>query len=145
VHPGFELSTLDVVGRGSTLGYLLRFCGEIDKDFCFNIDRVGDTVFFIRQESSPTALIPDICGYGHTFPEAHTTWEPEVKGSTSHQRVTQYEFGGLWLLVRSKSDGYLKHEVDLDSQSNDIGIPETKKDPAQARQDECRDDESTLL
>jgi hypothetical protein len=47
--------------------------------------------------------------------------------------------------VRSESDGYLKQKADPDSQSNDVGIPETKTSPAKARQDECRDDESTLL
>ena len=48
-------------------------------------------------------------------------------------------------MVRSESNGYLKQEVDFDSQTNDVGILETKKSPAKARQDECRDDESTLL
>ena len=62
-----------------------------------------------------TALIPDIYGYGHSFPEVHTMWEPEVKGLSSHQHVIQYDFGGLKFLVRSESDGYLKHAADLDA------------------------------
>jgi hypothetical protein len=115
MHPDFDLSSLDIVGCGSTLGNLLRFCGGLDKDFRFNVDLVGDTVFLIRKESSPTALISNICGYGHTFPEAHTIWEPEVKGSASHQRIIQYDFGGLKFMVRSESDGYLKEEAELDA------------------------------
>lgn len=127
MHPDLDLSSFDVVGCGSTLGNLLRFCGGIDKDFRLDIDRVGDTVFFIRKESSPTALIPDVYGYGHSFPEAHTMWEPVVKGSASHQRIIQYDFGGLKFLVRSESDGYLKQAARLDAQPNDAETAHTSK------------------
>ena len=40
--------------------------------------------------------------------ENYTTWEKEVKGSESHQRVIQYFFGGLKCLVRFECDGYLE-------------------------------------
>ena len=128
MHPDFDLLLLDVVGCGSTLGNLLRFCAGIDKDFRFDIARVGDTVFFIRKESSPTALIYNIRGYGHSFPEAHTIWEPDVQGSTSHQCIIQYDFGGLKSLVRSESDGYLKQTVDRNTQRNDAKTANTSKD-----------------
>lgn len=127
MHSDFDLSALDIVGCGSTLGNLLRFCGRINRDFRFNVDLVGDTVFFIRKESSPTVLISDICGYGHAFPEAHTTWEPDVKGSASHQRIIRYDFGGLKFMVRSESDGYLKQEVELDTQPKDVAATNTSK------------------
>jgi hypothetical protein len=122
MHPYFDLSSLDVVGCGNTLGNILRFCGGSDRDFRFNIDMVDNTVFFVRKESSPIALISDICGYGHTFPEAHTFWEQDVRGSAFHQRIIQYDFGGLKFMVRSESDGYLKKEADLDTKI----ITETK-------------------
>lgn len=128
MHPDFDPLLLDVVGCGSTLGNLLRFCAGIDKDFRFDIDRVKDTVFFTRKESPPTALIHNIRGYGHSFSEAHTIWEPDVKGSTSHQRIIQYHFGGLKFLVRSESDGYLKQAVDCDTQRNDSKTANTAKD-----------------
>jgi len=128
MHPDFDPLLLDVVGCGSTLGNLLRFCAGIDKDFRFDIDRVRDTIFFIRKESSPTALIHNIRGYGHSFPEAHTIWEPDVKGSASHQRIIQYDFGGLKFLVRSENDGYLKQTVDRDTQRNDAKTANTSKD-----------------
>jgi len=127
MHPDFDLSSLNIVGCGSTLGNLLRFCGGLDKDFRFGVDLVGDTVFFIRKESSPTALISNICGYGHTFPEAHTIWEPEVRGSASHQRIIQYDFGGLKFMVRSESDGYLKQEAELDTQPKDVTATNTSQ------------------
>jgi len=71
------------------------------------IEVVGDTVFFLRRENSPTELIPGVHGFGHTFPEAYTTWASEVGGSESHQRVLSYTFAALKFLVRFEADGYL--------------------------------------
>lgn len=70
---------------------------------------VGDTIFLIRRENSPTQLIPGVRGYGHTFPESYTTWPPDVKNSASHQRVIRYDLGGLNCVIRFEADGYLKH------------------------------------
>jgi len=133
-HPDADLSSFHIVGCGSTLGNLLCFCAGIDKDFRFDIDRIGDTVFFIRKENSPTALIHNICGYGHSFPETHTIWEPDVKGSASHQRIIQYDFGGLKFLVRSESDGYWKQAVDLDAQHNDAETANTSDDLLESKE-----------
>lgn len=65
-----------------------------------------------HEAGGPKALIPDVRGYGHTFPEACTTWDKEVRGSESHQRLVRYDFAGLKLLVRSETDGYLKNKVE---------------------------------
>lgn len=46
-------------------------------------------------------------GYGHTFPEANTTWEADVKGSASHQRLIRYNVAGLDMVVRFEADGYI--------------------------------------
>ncbi|KAF4631357.1 hypothetical protein G7Y89_g6770 [Cudoniella acicularis] len=97
---------LDLVACGSTLGNLLRFVRGQDKLFRILVEAVHDTVFFIRRENSPTELIPNVRGYGHSFPEAYTSWDPAVKGSASHQRLIRYRFGGLALLVRFEGDGY---------------------------------------
>jgi hypothetical protein len=100
------------VGCGSTLGNLLRFASGIERSFRINIERLGNTLFLIRKEKSPTELISGVVGYGHTFPEMHTTWGPDVKGSVSHQRIINYELGGTKILVRSECDGYVKDRVD---------------------------------
>ena len=68
-------------------------------------------MFFVRKENSPTEVIKVVKGYGHTFPEAYTRWEEDVKGSVSHQRIIRYEFGGLRCVVRSESDGFHKELV----------------------------------
>ena len=108
MQPLYDLKAVDVVGCGSTLGNLLRFAGSQSRPFRFDVDVIGDTVLFVRRETSPTELITGLHGYGHTFPEAYTTWDSEVRNSCSHQRIVQYEFGGLKVLLRTETDGYVR-------------------------------------
>ncbi|KAE8855687.1 hypothetical protein PTNB73_09973 [Pyrenophora teres f. teres] len=108
-NPKFPTSNVDLFACGSTLGNLLRFARGIDKAFRFNVEVIGNTVFFIRKENDPKEVIKDIRGFGHTFPEAYTTWDKDVKGSDTHQRIIKYTFGGLNCLVRFESDGYIKN------------------------------------
>lgn len=112
LQPDFDLQSVDVVGCGSTLGNLLRFASSSPKPFRFDVDIVEDTIIFVRRESSPTEVIQDVRGYGHTFPEGYTTWGSDVRRSVSHQRIIRYEFGGLQFLVRTETDGYVKDPND---------------------------------
>ncbi|PYI04382.1 hypothetical protein BO78DRAFT_431434 [Aspergillus sclerotiicarbonarius CBS 121057] len=105
--PNFDTTDIDIVACISTLGNLLHFIRKVDKKFRMIVETVGTTVFFIRREDSPTQTISDVRGYGHTFPETYTTWDPAVKGSESHQRILRYNFSGMTCLVRFKGDGYL--------------------------------------
>lgn len=99
---------LDIFTCRSTLSRLLNFVMEEEAEFRMLAYKVGRTIFLIRRENSPMELIPDVRGFGHTFPEANTTWETDVKGSASHQRIIRYAFGGLRLAVRFEADGYMK-------------------------------------
>ena len=108
-EPNFRTSQVDILACSSTLGNLLRFVRGENKAFRMLVQVVGDTVFLIRRENSPTQLIPDVKGYGHTFPENYTTWASNVKNSASHQRIIRYDLGGLDCLVRYEVDGYLRH------------------------------------
>lgn len=90
------------------MGNLLRFVRRRDTPFRLLVEKVDRTVFFIRRENSPTELIQGVRGFGHTFPEAYTTWEADVKGSSSHQRLLCYTFGSLHFVVRFEADGYIK-------------------------------------
>ncbi|KAF7719426.1 Uncharacterized protein PECH_006862 [Penicillium ucsense] len=70
------------------------------------VEVVGSTVFLIRREHSPPETIPDIRGYGHTFPKSYTLWDASVKGSESHQRLVNYNFAGMKCVVRFEVDGF---------------------------------------
>ncbi|WEW56459.1 hypothetical protein PRK78_001903 [Emydomyces testavorans] len=109
--PEVDTGLVDIFTCASVLGKLFRFIqGDDDKEFRFIVEKVGDTVFFVRKEDSPTQLIPNIRGYGHSFLDEYTSWEKDVKDSKSHQRIIKYKFGGLDFLVRFECDGYMKQD-----------------------------------
>ncbi|KAF2089182.1 hypothetical protein K490DRAFT_13385, partial [Saccharata proteae CBS 121410] len=98
----------DIFVCGFIMRKLLDVASGVWPDhFRFLVEAVGGTVFFNRREDCPEAVYPVRRGYGHTFPEAYTTWEPAVRGSVSHQRLVEYTFAGLRFVVRSGADGYL--------------------------------------
>lgn len=107
----FDPSVIDIVACGSTLGNILRFASQKGRAFNMDGELIGNTLFLIRKEVSPTEIIKDVHGYGHTFPEENTEWEKDVKGSVSHQRILRYKFGDLTCLVRFESDGYLLSQL----------------------------------
>ena len=106
--PYFPSGSVDIVACSSTLGNLLRVVRGDDKPFKFLIEAIGRSVFLERREQTPTDVIPDVRGFGHTFPEAYTTWDPDAKGSICHQRIIKYAFNGLKCLVRFGVDGYMR-------------------------------------
>ncbi|KFA51347.1 hypothetical protein S40293_03214 [Stachybotrys chartarum IBT 40293] len=93
----------------STMNNLLQFCkGESDRKFRMFVERMGDTVHLIRRQNSPLELLPgEIYGYGHTFPEAYTTWDADVKQCKSHQRIIRYKLGDLNMMLRFEGDGFV--------------------------------------
>ena len=110
VNPEFS-QDIDVVCCGNTMGNLLGFAGSSDGTFRFNIEIVEDTAFLVRKGAFPEELIENVWGYGHTFPEAYTSWGKGLKGSVSHQRLIKYTFGGLKILFRSECDGFLEEKA----------------------------------
>ncbi|KAH7152728.1 hypothetical protein EDB81DRAFT_432539 [Dactylonectria macrodidyma] len=104
-----EPTPVNIVACSSAIGNLLRFSrGDEDiRSFRILVEVIGDAVHLIRRENSPKELIPDVKGFGHTFPEAYTTWDGDARRSTSHQRIVKYKFGGLDMMVRFEGDGFI--------------------------------------
>ncbi|KAG9247287.1 hypothetical protein BJ878DRAFT_435570 [Calycina marina] len=120
-HPELP-KDINVVACNSTLGNLLRLIRRQNKSFRILVILVDQTLFLIRRENSPTEIMQDVRGFGHTFPKAYTTWGPDVTQSESHQRLLRYAFGDLQLLVRFEADGYLP-------QSHDKAIQQVQSRP----------------
>ncbi|PTB62615.1 hypothetical protein BBK36DRAFT_1172376 [Trichoderma citrinoviride] len=99
---------IDIVGCNSTIGNLLRFVQGTERSFRMLVEVVGKTVHLIRRENSPKEQILGVRGFGHAFPEAYTTWTPDVRPSKSHHRILKFRFGGLDLLVRHSADGCIE-------------------------------------
>ncbi|EGR46155.1 uncharacterized protein TRIREDRAFT_80578 [Trichoderma reesei QM6a] len=108
MHP--QSLDIDIVGCNSTIGNLLRFVQGTERSFRMLVEVVGKTVHLIRRENSPKEQILGVRGFGHAFPEAYTTWTPDVRPSKSHHRILKLRFGGLDLLVRHSADGYIEDE-----------------------------------
>ena len=107
VHPEIDLEDVDVVICRNTMAKLFDFVTMNSKNFEIDVEIIGDKAVFIRKERKATEFIDGFRGFGHTFPEEYTRWGSEVKGSSSHHRVAEYEFAGLQYLLRFESDGYL--------------------------------------
>lgn len=101
---------IDIVACNKTFEYLLSFMRSADKTFRMLVELIDGTVFFVRRENTATERLSNVRGYGHSFPEAYTTWDAEVKASITHKRVIAYQFGDLRFLVRTQGDGYLPEE-----------------------------------
>lgn len=112
VSPDFDLTSVSIFGCGNTVGSLLSFARNEDRTFRFGVELLGETLFLVRKTNKPGELIEDVRGYGHSFPEAYTSWDQDVRGSASHQRLVSYHFGGMKLVIRSECDGYLPELVD---------------------------------
>ncbi|KAG5917003.1 hypothetical protein E4U61_003128 [Claviceps capensis] len=113
IKPIESFGTVDLFGCGSTLASLLHFAQGKAPFFRILVEVVGSVVHLVRRERSPRETIPDVRGYGHSFPESYTTWDPEVRGSSFHQRIVNYQLGGLGIFCLFEGDGYLPSESTL--------------------------------
>ncbi|KAI0111418.1 hypothetical protein F4814DRAFT_440890 [Daldinia grandis] len=105
LNEGFDTSGVDIMGCASSLGDILRFVRSVNLTFRFDVEMIGDTLFLIR--NCRHQVIPDVRGYGHSFLDSFTSYEPKMQETKSHQRIVSYVFSGLKCLVRFECDGYL--------------------------------------
>lgn len=112
MQPSYAVDKVHIFTCYKTMENLLGFVELGGKPFRIDVDRVGSTIFLVRKERSPFETIKQVRGYGHTFPDAYTTWEPEARNSISYQRIVSYRFGTLNCLVRSGTDCYERHPED---------------------------------
>lgn len=111
-------SPLDIVCNSSSLGYLISFCrigAEDFRQFRVLVEVIGGAVHIFRRDNAPGQMHENLRGYGHTFPDANTTWDAGTGGSTSHQRIVRYDLDGLSVLLRGEIDGYLPETAQEDT------------------------------
>lgn len=119
-NPSFNTRSVDILACSLTFEHLLRYFMHADPDhsdgsahpFRILVQAIGNTAFFLPRETEPRDLVPDqkLKGYGARFAEWCTAWGEGVTGSMSHQRVLDYEVGGLRCVVRFEADGYFGDE-----------------------------------
>ncbi|KAB8202240.1 hypothetical protein BDV34DRAFT_237091 [Aspergillus parasiticus] len=75
--------------------------------FTVEIEVTSKTALFCRAETETVRFLgpDDFAGFSHEFEKAYT--RDQVSGSTGHHRIISYSFGGLRLIVRYETDGYV--------------------------------------
>ncbi|PGH35103.1 hypothetical protein GX50_02024 [[Emmonsia] crescens] len=126
-NPKFDGKTINIVTCAGIMGCLFKFASSAAWDFQCFAHLIGDTLFLVRKGRTPKELIQGVYGYGHTFPEAYTSWDKGVKGSATSQRIIRYRFGGFTFLVRFEVDGYLGGMIGTEAKEDIEKMPTTQK------------------
>lgn len=115
LHPTFDPNPLDIITDCNSLRKLFRFittrgdAAAIDKEFKIYAEAINNTVVFTRWEKETLeADTGAFRGFGHTFEQKFTKLARGMEGTTGHNRVCRYRFGGLELLVRFSADAFLR-------------------------------------
>ncbi|SPO06075.1 uncharacterized protein DNG_08764 [Cephalotrichum gorgonifer] len=114
--PSFDIRSTDIVSDRNNIRKLLSFVNPGSsrngrEDFTINLEVVENTVIFCRAETKTHEFIAphEFRGYGHEFEKAYTT--DKIQDSTGHHRIISYRFGGLNLIIRHETDGYIGEKV----------------------------------
>ena len=111
-QPSFDIRSIDVVTDRNNIRKLLSFIDPGStrnglEAFTINIENVGNTAIFCRDEAQTTEYIApyEFRGFGHEFERAYTI--DQISGSTGHHRIISYSFSDLEFIVRHETDGYV--------------------------------------
>ncbi|KAI5861526.1 hypothetical protein GGS23DRAFT_575494 [Durotheca rogersii] len=111
-NPSFDISSVDVVTDRNNIRKLLSFIDPSSsrsglEPFTIKLEVTKNTVLFSRVEKVTYEIIAphEFRGFGHEFEKAYT--KNQIEDSTGHHRVISYRFGGLTLVVRCETDGYI--------------------------------------
>ncbi|OJJ65844.1 hypothetical protein ASPBRDRAFT_139316 [Aspergillus brasiliensis CBS 101740] len=140
-HPSFDIGAVDLVTDRNNIRKLLSFINpSLSKNglepFTIEVEVTGKTAVFCRAETETVRFLGprDFVGFGHEFEKAYT--RDQVNGSTGHHRIISYFFGGLRLIVRYETDGYIDplsgsavvgmDQVDLSSMIQSLSLRPSK-------------------
>ncbi|KAL2822294.1 hypothetical protein BDW59DRAFT_180929 [Aspergillus cavernicola] len=111
-HPSFNIRGVDLVTDRNNIRKLLSFINPTTaknglEPFSIEVEVINNTAIFCRSETKTVEVIGphQFRGHGHEFEKAYTT--EQIEGSTGHHRVISYQFGGMKLVVRYETDGYI--------------------------------------
>lgn len=127
--PGFDMSSVDVVSDCNTIHKLLAFVdsrvtGDNFGSSRINVEISDHTAIFyhdVKEFIGPD----DAKGRDHEFKKAYT--KHEIDGSTGHHRIINYRLGGLNMIIRHETDGYVRsgasnHNQDIANALEDFSL-----------------------
>lgn len=92
MHDNFAYKELDLVTDRNGLRKLLRHIDNVraGENFRIDVDLVGKTCLFTRQEEENTALVGQHAGYGHEYLKATTRVPVGCEKMQDHRRIITY-------------------------------------------------------
>ncbi|KAI1481006.1 hypothetical protein F4774DRAFT_66892 [Daldinia eschscholtzii] len=126
--PSFDIRPIDVVSDRNNIRKLLSFVDPTVsrnglEEFTINIEVTKNTAIFSRDEAVTHEIIGpnEFKGFGHEFEKACTT--NKIVGSTGHHRIISYRFGGLNMIIRHETDGYVDIKAGTSSSASKAKSP----------------------
>jgi len=108
LKPDFNPHPIGLITDRNNLRKIVQcILGDRVEEFRIDIELVGDTLLFTRWEKYATENVREFRGFGHSFENEFTTYSDELKMSTGHHRIIQYDVGTLTILARFEVDGFL--------------------------------------
>lgn len=80
----------------------------------FEVEIIGDTMFFIRWNFNNAYMVDEREGkgpaYGYSTPQELTAYDKEFEGSTPHHRILEHNLGGMKCFVRFEVDAVIEEK-----------------------------------
>ncbi|KAL3259136.1 hypothetical protein ABHI18_005522 [Aspergillus niger] len=89
------------------------------------MERIGKTVVLVGREIPPPVWFANQHKYEADFAKKFTTWEDEAAKFKAHQRIIQYNFVNIHMVVRSASDTSIQNQ-ELDSEYGNASTNTTR-------------------
>ncbi|KAG8221509.1 hypothetical protein J3R82DRAFT_1724 [Butyriboletus roseoflavus] len=115
LHDDFLYKDLDLVTDRNSFRKLLRYIDNVgsEDNFRIDIDLVGKTCLFTRQEESATLSMQNT-GYGNEYLNAATRVPPGCEKMLDHHRIITYKFGTLNILLGFTADACVEQKTNDD-------------------------------
>jgi len=129
MQPSYSLLLVALVTDRNSLRKLFDYVsGHPGEHWRIEAELVERTLFLTRWEANSVQIITGSLnsGYGHEFEKAFLKFEEELKDSSTHGRIIEYEIGGMECVLRNEADGYFN-----DKQENEGFLRRTWKSPAE--------------
>ncbi|KAF2667038.1 hypothetical protein BT63DRAFT_427456 [Microthyrium microscopicum] len=112
-HPSFDISEVDVISDRNNIRKLLGFINPGSSkykpdSFSISVEVIKKTAIFSREETATTEFLGprDFRGFGHEFEKLYTV--KKLRQSSGHHRILSYKFGGLDIIIRHETDGFVQ-------------------------------------
>ncbi|KAG6227481.1 hypothetical protein E4U34_005631 [Claviceps purpurea] len=114
-NPAFDVRSIDVISDRYSIRKLLLFVGpdaHRPRAEWLNVklEMVANTLILCHREE-PRTKHTERWGFGPEFEKAFTT--KQIDDSTDHYRIASYRFCGLKLMIRHKTDAFVRSEADI--------------------------------